>query len=231
MDLTSTARIRVLVVDDETLMRAGIRLMIDGVQGIEVVGEAADGIDAVAAVRDLAPDVVLMDIRMPRMNGIEATRELTRKAARARIVVLTAFDTDDFLLDALRGGAVSFLLKDSAPERVVQAVTEAAAGHPQVSTSALATLVELAERGRGSVAPRTENLSSRPVSPPAMVTVREWEVAQFVAQGLTNADIAAALHLSATTVKTHLASLFAKLHVTNRVQLAIYILEHQQRQG
>lgn len=107
------ARVRVLVADDENLMRAGLRLMIDGARGIEVVGEAADGAEAVTLTRELDPDVVLMDVRMPRMNGLDATRALADEGARARVVVLTAFDTDDYLLDALRGGAVSFLLKDS----------------------------------------------------------------------------------------------------------------------
>ncbi|WP_241510942.1 response regulator [Dermacoccus abyssi] len=138
------ARVRVLVADDENLMRAGLRLMIDGARGIEVVGEAADGAEAVTLTRELDPDVVLMDVRMPRMNGLDATRALADEGARARVVVLTAFDTDDYLLDALRGGAVSFLLKDSPPEAVVEAVLDAARGGARFSPSVLTRLVRLA---------------------------------------------------------------------------------------
>ncbi|MFT4230931.1 MAG: response regulator transcription factor, partial [Microbacterium sp.] len=142
------ASIRVLIVDDEALMRAGIRLMVDGavVDGatISVVGEASDGAAALAEVARLDPDVVLMDVRMPRMTGIDAVRELTARGERARIVMLTAFDTDEFLLDALRAGAISFLLKDSAPQSVLGAIAEAAAGRPRISPTALARLISLA---------------------------------------------------------------------------------------
>ncbi|MGP5077705.1 response regulator [Brachybacterium alimentarium] len=123
-------RVRVLLVDDEALMRAGLRLMIDGSHGIEVVGEAADGQDALQEIRELAPDVVLMDIRMPRMTGLEALSALREQGCEARVVMLTAFDTDEFLLQALRAGAMSFLLKDSPPQEVVQAVLDAADDHP-----------------------------------------------------------------------------------------------------
>jgi DNA-binding NarL/FixJ family response regulator len=139
-----TDPIRVLLVDDEELMRAGLRLMIDGAAGIEVIGEAADGAQAVTQVSALDPDVVLMDVRMPGTDGIEATAQLTEHGSRARIVVLTAFDTDHFLLDALRAGAVSFLLKDSPPEDVVRAVHEAAEGQARFSPAVLRRLVRLA---------------------------------------------------------------------------------------
>ena len=219
---------RVLVVDDERLMRAGLRLMIDGAAGITVVGEAADGAEAVAAVAALDPDVVLMDVRMPGTSGIEATRQLAEAGARARVVVLTAFETDDHLLEALRAGAVSFLLKDAPPEAVVAAVHDAAHGRGSFSPSVLARLVALAaapHQGRPADASSVPS-AQRPAAPPGGTTPREWEVGRFVAQGLTNAEIAAALFLSTTTVKTHLTHLFEKLHVTNRVQLAIRVLEH-----
>jgi DNA-binding NarL/FixJ family response regulator len=220
--------VRVLVADDERLMRVGLRLMIDGTAGISVVGEAADGAEAVAAVRTLDPDVVLMDVRMPGTNGIEATRQLAAAGARARVVVLTAFETDDHLLEALRAGAVSFLLKDAPPEAVVAAVHDAAQGRAAFSPSVLARLVALAAAPQGQSLPGTAagTGSARRAGSPDGVTPREWEVGRFVAQGLTNAEIAAALFLSTTTVKTHLAHLFEKLHVTNRVQLAIRVLEH-----
>ncbi len=215
--------IRVLLVDDEPLMRAGIRLMVDGVDGIEVIGEAADGHEAIEAVAHHDPDVVLMDIRMPRMDGLEATRVLKDSEARASIVVLTAFDTDNFLLDALRLGACSFLLKDSTPEALLRAIRDAATGQPMVSAQVLQRLVALARLPQDE--PDEVPGPSVPPPPPRYVTAREWEVARCIAQGLTNAEIAETLFLSPTTIKTHLASLFAKLHVTNRVQLAIRVLE------
>lgn len=219
--------VRVLVVDDERLMRAGLRLMIDGAAGISVIGEAADGAGAVQAVAALDPDVVLMDVRMPGTSGLEATRQLAQARARARVVVLTAFETDDYLLEALRAGAVSFLLKDAPPEAVVAAVHDAAQGRGSFSPIVLARLVTLAaapQQGKPSTAPTIRG-ARRAAGPPERTTPREWEVGRFVAQGLTNAEIAAALFLSTTTVKTHLAHLFEKLHVTNRVQLAIRVLE------
>lgn len=237
------ARVRVLVADDENLMRAGLRLMIDGARGIEVVGEAADGTEAVTLTRELDPDVVLMDVRMPRMNGLDATRALADEGARARVVVLTAFDIDDYLLDALRGGAVSFLLKDSPPEAVVEAVLDAARGGARFSPSVLTRLVRLAAGrpagaasaptddiglGGGSVgesAPGAPSAKPSPAPAPSGVTEREWEVAQLIAQGLTNAEIAQQLYLSMPTIKTHTSRLFDKLGVTNRVQLAIRVLE------
>lgn len=219
--------VSVLIVDDEALMRAGLRLMIDGTAGITVVGEAADGEAVPDAVRRFDPDVVLMDIRMPKVNGIDATAALRRAGARARVVILTAFDTDALLRDALMEGALSFLLKDAAPELVVSAIHEAAAGRSSFSPKTLSRLVELAttasppsagngDSGRGG-AEGIDTIGS--------VTDREWEVGRLVARGLTNNEIAASLFLSTTTVKTHVSSLFAKLQVTNRVQLAIRVLE------
>ncbi|UQN28475.1 response regulator [Brachybacterium kimchii] len=247
------AGVRVLLVDDEQLMRAGLRLMIDGSDGIEVVGEAADGAAALDAVAALDPDVVLMDIRMPHMDGIEATRRLSGDGARPGVVVLTAFDTDGFLLEALRAGAVSFLLKDSPPEQVVQGIHEAARGEARFSPTVLRRLVALAAgspgTGAGPAAGRTERtdpssdrgsaaeqasngIPERTQPAPAdagaiphAITEREWEVGRLVAQGLTNSEIADALFLSLPTIKTHIGHLFEKLQVTNRVQLAIRVLE------
>ena len=144
---TGVGPVRVLLVDDEALMRAGLRLMIHGTHGIDVIGEAADGNSALEQIDALDPDVVLMDIRMPRMTGLEALRTLRAQGSEARVVMLTAFDTDEFLLEALRAGAVSFLLKDCPPQEVVQAVLDAAADRPRFSPDVLTRLVRLASDG------------------------------------------------------------------------------------
>lgn len=216
--------VRVLLVDDEALMRTGLRLMIDGAHGIEVVGEAADGTAGLAQARALDPDVILLDIRMPRRDGLETLADLRAAGVAARVVVLTAFDTDDFLLRALRGGAVSFLLKDSPPEEVVRAVLDAAADRARFSPTVLARLVQLAAAADPAPAEPAGPVVD-PASPPEGTTVREWEVAVLVAQGLSNPEIGEVLFLSVATVKTHLGRLYDKLRVTNRVQLAIRVLE------
>ncbi len=219
--------VSVLIVDDEALMRAGLRLMIEGTDGIVVVGEATNGSEVPAAVDRLDPDVVLMDIRMPVLNGIDATRALRRAGSRAQVVILTAFDTDTLLRDALVEGAVSFLLKDAEPKLVVQTIHDAARGRSSFSPKSLARLVEMATSAPGpSAAPEAERVRIG-VDMSRLVTDREWEVGRFVAQGMTNSEIAEAMYLSATTVKSHLSSLFAKLQVTNRVQLATCVLERE----
>lgn len=258
---SETLPVRVLLVDDEALMRAGLRMMIDGVHAIEVVGEAADGRIALEQIRALSPDVVLMDIRMPRMTGLEAMHELAALGTGVQVVMLTAFDTDEFLLQALRAGAAGFLLKDSPPEEVVRAVLDAAAGRPRFSPDVLARLVRLAASREGdavpSVAPRSSPAGSGTASPspgadsasadrsvpgdgpataPEGITEREWEVARLVAQGLANIGVGERLFMSVATVKTHLGRLYQKLRVTNRVQLAIRVLElggraHRPRSG
>lgn len=238
MDTVTTsdaAIVRVLLVDDEELMRSGLRLMIDGARGIEVVGEAADGAEAVARARELEPDVVLMDVRMPGMDGIEATARLRGAGCPAAVVVLTAFDADGYLVEALRAGAVSFLLKDSAPEVVVSAVLDAVARQARFSPAVLERLVRIAAfgpagwdgtAGSGSAGP-SPSRPTRDAPRPEGVTDREWEVGRLVSQGLTNSEIADALFLSVPTIKTHLGRLFDKLAVTNRVQLAIRVLERE----
>ncbi|GAA4521132.1 response regulator transcription factor [Brachybacterium paraconglomeratum] len=226
--------VRVLLVDDEALMRAGLRLMIDGAHGIDVIGEATDGGSALEQIRSLAPDVVLMDIRMPRMTGLEALQILRTEGSAARVVMLTAFDTDTFLLEALRGGAVSFLLKDSPPEEVVQAVLDAADDRPRFSPEVLTRLVRLAASATAGTsdaegAETTDGVgtadSSADAPTPAGITEREWEVARLVARGLANQEVGESLFMSVATVKTHLGRLYHKLQVTNRVQLAIRVLE------
>lgn len=207
--------VRVLVVDDEPLVRAGLRLVLDPGRGIEVVGEAGDGVAGVQAARRLDPDVVLMDVRMPGGDGIEAVHRIRAAGLRCRILMLTAFDTDEFVLSALRAGADGFLLKAEDPELIEQAVLGAGDGAAMMSAPVLRRLVALA---------------AAPVAPagvPPGVTDREWEVARLVATGRSNAEISAALHLSLATVKTHVGSLFTKLALDNRVQLAILVLERE----
>lgn len=215
-----TDPIRVLLADDEYLMRTGLRLILDGVSGIEVVGEAVDGADAVRQASRLAPDLVLTDIRMPVCDGIEATRRLREIPHPPRVLVLTAFDTDDFVLDALEAGADGFLLKDTPPEELIAAVRQAAAGTMTISPTVLRRLVSVATRhGRRTTAP----------DPLGGLSDREHEVAERVAQGLSNTRIAQDLFLSVPTVKTHIGRIFTKLGIDNRVQLAIRVLENRRQ--
>lgn len=213
---------KVLLADDETLLRTGLRMLLDGTRGIEIVAEASDGEEAVALARLRKPDVVLMDIRMPRRDGLDAARELA--ADGVAVVMLTAFDTDDFILDALQAGAAGFLLKDTAPADLVDAVLRAADGDLRLSPAVLGRLVTLADAGR------TPDRPSQPGPDPlARLSDRERAVAEAVARGLTNAEIAAELHLGLATVKTHLVNVNTKLGTTNRVQVALLVLAAGER--
>ncbi|GAB2453038.1 response regulator [Xylanimonas ulmi] len=205
---------RVVLVDDDPLVRAGLRLLLGGDPGIEIVGEAGDGRCGVDLVRRVRPDVVLMDIRMPRMDGLEATRLLVEEAPATHVIVLTTFDADAMVLDALRAGAAGFLLKDTPPERLVASVRAAASGEPTLSPSVTASLIAtLAADPGGRRASALRLLDA--------LTAREREVALAVARGLTNAEIAAELYMGLATVKTHVSRVLAKLGVDNRVQIAI----------
>lgn len=210
-------QIRVLLVDDEPLIRAGLRMILDGAGGIAVVGEAADGLDAAARVTDLHPHVVLMDVRMPRCDGVEATRTIRARTHPPTVVMLTAFDTDDFLLRALDAGASGFLLKHTPPAELVAAVQQAADGTMSFSPSVLQRLVTHATRA-------PQPTASDPLDG---LSAREAEIARLVADGLTNAEIAGHLFLSLPTIKTHLARIFDKLGVTSRVQLALAVHGHR----
>ena len=212
--------IRVLVVDDHDLVRTGISRMLADISGLQVIGQADSGEDAIRKARELKPDVVLMDIRMPVMDGIEATAQL-HSLAGARdipVVMLTAFDTDEFILHALRAGAVGFLLKTTAPEALVASVRAAAQGQQQLSPKVLENLVGLA-----ATPPQPEQEMIQP-SGLAELSERENEIAQLVAQGLSNAEIAEQLFISLTTVKTHMKHILAKIDGTNRVHIAIAVL-------
>ena len=205
---------RVLLADDQEMVRTGFRLILSAEDGIEVVGEAGTGVDAVAAARRLHPDVVLMDIRMPELDGLEATRALMADPEPPRIVVVTTFDLDEYVYGALRAGASGFLLKDAGPRLLVEAVRAAARGDALVSPSVTVRLLQHLARGH---APRGR--LPEPLSP------RELEVARSVGRGRTNAEIAAELFVSLSTVKTHLANIQVKLTARNRVEIAAWAWE------
>jgi DNA-binding NarL/FixJ family response regulator len=210
--------IRVLVADDQDIVRAGLTMLLNAQPGIEVVGEAADGREAVTLARRLRPDVCLLDIRMPGMDGIEATRQLAGPdvADPIAVVVITTFDLDDYVHGALKAGARGFLLKDAGPALLSQAIHAAADGDALIAPSITARLLAtFAEAQRGQPPPE-------PVDP---LTDREEELLLHVARGWTNAEIADALHISLSTVKTHLASLMRKLNARNRVEIAMWAYE------
>jgi len=207
----------VLVVDDDPLVRAALTLMLGGDAGLSVVGEAPDGAAGLAACRRLRPDVVLMDIRMPVLDGIDATRALKEGDPAPQVIVLTTFDADEHVLQALAAGADGFLLKDTPPAEIVAAIRAVADGEPMLSPSAtravLSRIRESSPDGRGDDARRALD----------GLTDRERDVALEVGRGLSNAEIAQRLHLSVPTVKAHVSRLFDKLQVTNRVQIAIVV--------
>jgi DNA-binding NarL/FixJ family response regulator len=218
---------RVLLVDDDALVRAGLRLILGGAPDLAVVAEAGDGIEAEAAVAEHRPDVVLMDIRMPRRDGLEATRRLLAEPARqardveVRIVVLTTFEADDMVVQALRAGAHGFLLKDTEPSRLVEAVRLVAAGQPILSPSVTATLMAHVASTAAST-----NGDERRVAAQSLLgelTDREREVATAIGRGLSNAEISRELYLSVPTVKAHVSRILDKLGADNRVQVAIVV--------
>jgi len=210
--------IRVLIADDQVLVRTGLRMILDAQSGIEVVGEAANGREAVAEATRLRPDVCLFDIRMPELDGIEATRQLAGPTVESplAVVVITTFDLDEYVHGALKAGARGFLLKDAGPDLLVQALRAAADGDALIAPSVTARL--LAEFS--STVP-----NSNPQQPIDPLTEREEEVLLAVASGSTNAEIADGLHITLSTVKTHIASLMSKLYARNRVELAMWAYE------
>ncbi|MFC9432805.1 response regulator [Nocardia sp. NPDC057030] len=215
-----TARVRVVVVDDEPLARSALTMILGGDPGLDLVGEAADGEQALAVIAEQSPDVVLMDIRMPVRDGLDATRELLRRADPPRVLVLTTFDADDMVLRALRIGAHGFLLKDTPPADIVAAVKQVAAGRPMLSPSVTAQLISVATAG-----PSTDDAArERARSALTTLTERERDIAEAIGRGLSNSDIAKELHLSVATVKSYTSRLLTKLAAENRVQIAIVVL-------
>jgi DNA-binding NarL/FixJ family response regulator len=211
-----TPPLRVLIADDQTLMRSGLVGMLAAHDDLDVVGEAADGMEAVALVERLRPDVVVMDIRMPRLDGIEATRRLRAAGSSAAVLVLTTFDLDEHVYQALRAGAAGFLLKDAPPQRLADAVRAVAAGDTALGATVMRRLVER------YVSRPTAQDAERLV---ASLTAREREVLDLVVQGLSNAEVSGRLHLSEATVKTHVTRVLAKLGVRGRVQAVVLAYE------
>ena len=210
--------ISVLIADDQELVREGLRMLLEAEPDLAVAGEAGDGVQALEQARLLDPDVILMDVRMPQMNGIEATSRLAQIGSRARILMLTTFNLDEYVYHALKAGASGFLLKDARREQLAYAVRSVAAGETLLSPAITRRLIEDFCRGP---APGTQADGAA-----GRLSERELGVVRMVAQGLSNAEIAARLYLSEATVKSHIARTLAKLDLRDRVQIAVYAYEH-----
>ncbi len=218
--------IKVLIADDQTLVRSGLRAIIDSEPGMEVIGEACDGVDAVEAVRRLRPDVALMDIRMPRLDGVAATRTLlgggsgaagAGRRGHTRILILTTFHLDEYVTEALRAGASGFLLKDATGDQLVEAIRVIAAGEAMLAPSVTRRLLERMTRDAAGAGDGRDLRN--------LLSAREVDVLLLVARGLSNAEIGARLHLAETTVKSHVQNMLAKLGVRDRLQAAVAAYE------
>jgi DNA-binding NarL/FixJ family response regulator len=213
--------IRVMLVDDQPMMRAGLRMVLEAVDGVVVVAEASHGEDAVRLVDGARPDVVLMDVQMPVMDGITATKLIVARAdLDARVIVLTTFDRDDYLFEALAAGASGFLLKNAPPEEIVEAVRVVAAGDALLAPAVTRRVIAAASSGR----PRPVSDAQAEVT--NGLTDRESEVLHLVAKGMSNAEIAADLYLGEATIKTHVSNVLVKLGVRDRVQAVVWAYEH-----
>lgn len=209
--------VRVLIADDQELVRTGLRMILDAQPGIEVVGEASDGVEAVALARDIRPDVCLMDIRMPRLDGIAATRQLVAEHPDTKVLVLTTYDLDEYVFSAIRAGASGFLTKDASSEELAAAIRSVRAGDAVVAPRATASLVAFVAR---APEPVDVDVLLEPL------TVREREVLQELVTGASNEVIAERLFLTGNTVKTHVAAILAKLGLPDRVHVVIWAFEH-----
>ena len=208
----SNKPIRLLIVDDQAIVRKGIRALLDEVKGMDVIGEAADGLEAVQQAASLQPDVILMDLVMPKLDGIEAIRRILVDEPKARILVLTSFAADDKVFPAIKAGALGYLLKDSEPEELIAAIKNIYRGQPFLHPSIARKVLEELSHPAGS--PPT----------PEPLTERELEVLQLVAQGYSNQAIAEKLVIGDATVRTHIGNILTKLHLANKVQAALYAL-------
>ena len=217
--MSEGSTLRVLVVDDQQLVRSGFKMILSVERDIDVVGEASDGAAAVATARELAPDVVLMDVQMPGMDGIEATRRIV-EGGHGRVVILTTFDRDDYLFDALQAGASGFLLKNADADQLADAVRAVGHGHALLSPEVTARVIDRMTTGAGSGAGGSEP------SELSRLTEREREVLGLMGRGRSNAEIARELYVGEATVKTHVSSCLAKLHLRDRVQAVVYAHEH-----
>lgn len=204
--------IRILITDDHAIVREGLRTLIGTEPGMEVVGEAKDGVEAVQNACNLKPDVILLDMVMPRMNGLDAIHEIKRKCPETHILVLTSFSDDEMVFPAIKAGAIGYLLKNTTPERLLQAIRDVHQGKPSMSSDIASKL--MLELQRPSDLPLTEE----------PLTEREMDVLRLVARGLTNQEIAKSLVIGVGTVRTHVSNILAKLHLANRTQAALYAL-------
>ncbi|MDJ0320994.1 response regulator transcription factor [Pseudarthrobacter sp. PS3-L1] len=217
----SETTISILLVDDQPLLRVGFRLILEGEEDFRIIGEASHGAEAVRLVGELTPDVVLMDVRMPVLDGIEATRAITKSSSESRIIILTTFDLDEYAFSGLQAGASAFLLKDVAPEELISAVRVVASGDAVVAPRVTQRLLETYVRGSHGApvphSPRDPLLDD--------LTPRETEMLEAMAEGLSNAEIAHRYFLSEATVKTHVRRILTKLHLRDRVQAVVYAYE------
>ncbi|MCQ8829724.1 response regulator transcription factor [Streptomyces malaysiensis] len=218
--------VRIVIVDDEQLVRMALRLVIDGEPDLSVVAEAADGDAAITVVNEHRPDVVLMDVRMPGRDGLSTTRELLARPAPPRVLMLTTFDSDDLVLGALHAGALGFVLKDTPPPHILDAVRTVADGNPVLSPAATARVIAAATSPRSSHARDSSREAARQQL--SALTERELQTARAIADGLGNPEIAQRLHISIATVKAHTGNLFAKLAVENRVQIALLVRDAEE---
>jgi DNA-binding NarL/FixJ family response regulator len=209
--------VRVLLVDDQAMVRTGFRLILESEPGIEVVGEAADGREALSAAREVQPDITLMDVQMPILDGLAATQQMLDDAEiHTRVVILTTFERDEYIFGALRAGASGFLLKNAPPEDLIEAIRIVAAGNALLAPSVTRRLID----------EFTKRPSPRVLAPElGLLTERELETLRLLAQGLTNAEIAARLFVGESTVKTHVSNIFGKLSLRDRVQAVIFAYE------
>ncbi len=210
--------IRVLIADDQALVRSGFRMILEARDDLEVVGEAENGSRAIELASELGPDVVLMDVRMPVLDGVEATRRLLEGGSEARVIILTTFDLDEYVFEALRAGASGFLLKDVQPAQLVEAIRVVASGEALLAPSITRRLLD-------RFAATLEASEQKPPPELDSLTPRELEILRLVAGGLSNAEIAAELVVSETTVKTHVSSVLRKLHLRDRVQAVVLAYE------
>jgi DNA-binding NarL/FixJ family response regulator len=241
--MNGNAPIRVLLVDDQPLLRMGFRLILEGEDDLQIVGEASDGAEAIRQVREKNPDVVLMDVRMPVLDGIEATRAVTSTGSCAKVIILTTFDLDEYAFAGLQAGASAFLLKDVAPADLVSAVRVVASGDAVVAPRVTRRLLEAYVRGEHASAVPGQRMGGSVPAPAAgrgrhetgeeqhrdplldALTPRETEMLEAMAEGLSNAEIAHRFFLSEATVKTHVRRILAKLHLRDRVQAVVYAYE------
>jgi DNA-binding NarL/FixJ family response regulator len=216
-----SGRIRIVIADDQPLVRAGLKMMLEVEPDIEIAGEAADGDEAIRVVRDLAPDVVLMDVRMPRRDGISATRLLLdgRLSSPPKVLILTTFDLDEYVYEGLRAGASGFVLKDLSPEQLVEAIRVVASGEALLAPTVTRRMIEEYVRHPPAQA-------RQPPRALDDLTPREREMLAYVAKGMSNAEIAAAAFVSEPTVKTHVARILMKLGLRDRVQVVVFAYEH-----